>query len=233
MCAALAAAALLVAPATAHAQDATPSASGGIPALEETAAFPAPSGEQAPPGGDEAPAAPASAFRDGREYLVPELAEGTFHVSEGRRVFLRRLAFSPGYGQLGDDKLYAFRFAFNPNSWLGYEAGVGHSPGRTVHAVLNTLSAVVRYPLPWRLQPYGTIGYGMILVFPGESLNADPVTKNTLAYGGGLEAYLRDDIALRFDLRGRTVFGGDDEIGTVAYDYREATLGFAFYRTLH
>lgn len=170
----------------------------------------------------------------GLEPLAPDVAGDPFAVSPGPRLFLRRISFSPGYGQLGSDNLYTFRFAYSPNSWLGYEAGVGHSPGKSVHAVLNTLSANLRYPLPWRLQPYGTIGYGMILVFPGESLNADPVTKNTLAYGGGIEAYVRDDVALRFDLRGRTVFGDNGDGGaTVAYDYREVTFGFSFYRSLY
>lgn len=166
------------------------------------------------------------------EYMVPELEDKPYSLQSGPRPFLKRLSFSPGYGRLGDDRLYQFRLAFNPNSWLGWEGTVGHSPGETVHALLNTINAVVRYPLPWRLQPFVNGGYGMIMVFPGEALRADPVTKNVLAFGGGLEAYIRDDVALRFDLRSATVIGDTDEEGTVAYQYREATLGFAFYREL-
>lgn len=166
------------------------------------------------------------------EYMVPELEDQPYGLQSGPRPFLKRLSFSPGYGKLGNDRLYQFRLAFNPNSWLGWEGTVGHSPGETVHALLNTINAVVRYPLPWRIQPFVNGGYGMIMVFPGEALRADPVTKNVLAFGGGLEAYIRDDVALRFDLRSATVIGDKNDEGTVAYQYREATLGFAFYREL-
>ncbi len=171
-------------------------------------------------------------LHNGREYIVPELAEDPFAIKPGPRPFMKRLAFSPAYGNLGDDEYYLFRLAFNPDSWLGWEASVGHSPGETVHALLNTINAIVRYPLPWRLQPYGSAGYGMIMVFPGEALNADPVTKNVISYGGGLEAYVRNDVAIRFEMRGTTVFGGESDQGTVAYRYQEATVGFAFYREL-
>jgi hypothetical protein len=181
-------------------------------------------------GSETSDAAPANVFH-GREYLVPALAENPLSVGEGRRPFLRRISFSPGYGTLGSERLYSLRGAYNPSSWLGYEVALGHNPGDTVHALLHTLSAHVRYPLPWRLQPYGTLGYGMIMVFPGESLNAAPVTKNALAAGGGIELYIRDDVALRFEMRNVTVLGGDSE-EVVAYRYGEGTLGLSFYRGL-
>ena len=73
----------------------------------------------------------------------------------------------------------------------------------------------------------------MMTVFPGKAINADPVSKNTLLAGGGLELYLRDDVALRGEIRGATVLGQEkDQEGTVAYQYREYTVGFVFYRSL-
>lgn len=184
----------------------------------------------APPEPEEVP---ASSVFHGRQYLVPELAEDPLRVDAGARRFLRRLSFSPGFGTLGDERLYALRAAYNPNPWLGWEVALGHNPGESVHALLHTLSAVVRYPLPWRLQPYGSLGYGMIMVYPGESLNTDPVTKNALSAGGGLELYVRNDVALRFELRSVTVLGGPAESGgTVAYRYGERTIALAFYREL-
>ena len=93
------------------------------------------------------------------------------------------------------------------NSHVGYEAALGHNPGQSVHAVIHSLSALVRYPLPGRFQPYLSAGYGMMMVFPGQSLNADPVTKNALAIGGGLEFYIRSDVAVRAEMRHATVFG--------------------------
>lgn len=173
------------------------------------------------------------AIKNGREYLVPELADSPFKITEGPRPYQHRLAFSPATGQLGSNPLYSMRVSYNPNAWLGWEAAIGHNPGEGVHALTHSLSAQVRYPLPWRLQPYGSLGYGMIFVYPGEALNADPVTSNVLYAGGGLEFFIRNDLAVRAEMRSATVLdttGSDGE--TVAFDYGEATWGLSFYRGL-
>lgn len=166
-------------------------------------------------------------------YLVPDLKDAGWTVSDGPRQFLHAISVSPAVGQLGDQDLFALRIAYNPNAWLGYEASLGHNAASSLHALIHTFNVLLRYPVPWRVQPYGTVGYGMMTVFPGNAINADPVTKNTVAVGGGLEFYVRDDVALRAEMRAATVFG--QELGredTVAYTYREYTLGFAFYRHL-
>jgi len=188
-----------------------------------------------PEAGNTQPASPAAAptIHDGREYLVPELAEGPFAIQPGRHRFLDRLSFSPAFGRLGDGKVHAVRAAYHPQRWLGWEATIGHNPGRSVHALTHSLDAVLRWPLPGRFQPYGAIGYGMILVFPGEVLNSDPVTGNLFEAGGGLEIYVRDDLAVRFDARHMTVPGRDaatDE--SVSYGYAQWTAGLAFHRDL-
>lgn len=174
-----------------------------------------------------------SPIHDGREYLVPELADGPFAMEPGTRRFLDRLSFSPAFGNLGAGKFYAVRAAYHPQRWLGWEAVIGHNPGRSVHALTHSLDAVLRWPLPGRFQPYAAIGYGMILVFPGEVLNSDPVTGNLFETGGGLEIYVRDDLALRFDARHLTVPGRDAATGEdVSYGYSQWTAGFAFHRDL-
>lgn len=166
-------------------------------------------------------------------YVNPELAGNPYKLSEGKREFLNRIVFSPGFGRLGSEKLYAFRLGYNPNPWLGYEVSIGHNPGQAVHALFHTINAVVRVPFSGRLQPYVTGGYGMMLVYPGRLFKADPVTKNTLLGGGGVEFYIRDDVALRTEWRHVTVIGGErNSEETVTYNYGEATVGFAFYRTL-
>lgn len=175
-------------------------------------------------------AAPAD---DGLEHLVPSLADNPFHVSGGERQFVHRLSFSPAFGTLGGDRLYAMRLAYNPNPWLGWEASIGHNPATSVHALLHTLDLVLRRPLPWRVQPFVRFGYGMMLVYPGLSLNADPVTANLLGAGGGVEFYVRNDVALRVDGRTLTAIGGHaDGEKAVAYNYDEFTIGLSFYRGL-
>jgi hypothetical protein len=167
------------------------------------------------------------------EPLVPEIAAHPYRLEPGVRPYRDRLAVSPGYGWFGTERLYTLRAAYNPEPWLGYEAAIGHNPGRSVHAVMHTLSAVVRRPLAGRIQPYLTGGYGMVIVFPGQAVNAAPVTKNALTAGGGVEWYLRGDLALRAELRHATVFGEQrDRQGIVAYQYSQGTVGLSFYRSI-
>ena len=167
------------------------------------------------------------------EYLVPAMQGRSFAVEPGPRPYLDRLGFSPGFGQLGGETYYAMRMSYNPLRWLGWEAQLGHNPSQSVHALVHSLSAQVRWPLPWRVQPYGIVGFGMMMIFPGRVFEADPVTKNVVAGGAGLELYLRDDVALRGELRGTTVLGSrsvDENDGSTSY--REFTFGLTFYRTI-
>jgi hypothetical protein len=165
--------------------------------------------------------------------LVPDAAEHPLRLDPGERVFLHRFAFSPGFGSLGAERLFSFRLAYNPNPWLAWEAGLSHNPGQSVHAVLHTVSAIVRRPLEGRWQPYLIGGYGMMIVFPGQSLNAAPVTKNALTLGGGLEVYVRGDLAVRAEIAQATVLGRQkDRDGVVAYDYLQQTIGLVFYRSV-
>jgi len=167
------------------------------------------------------------------EPLVPELAAHPYRIQPGVPDFRFRWSLSPAYGFLGTDHLYALRATYDPGPWFGYEASLAHNPGHAVHAMLHTLSAIVRRPMPGRFQPYVSGGYGMMIVFPGQTVYAAPVTKNTLTIGGGLEFYIRSDLALRADLRQATILGQRrDRAGTVAYDYAQGTIGLAFYRTI-
>jgi len=166
-------------------------------------------------------------------YLVPSLEESGYRVSPGRDKYKHRLSFSPAIGKLGKQNFFALRLGFSPNTWLGYEISLGHNPASSLHALLHTFNVVLRYPIPWRAQPFVSVGYGMMTVYPGQAINADPVSKNTLTFGGGLEFYIRDDVALRGDVCSATVLGqvlGSDD--TVAYAYLEYTIGFSFYRNV-
>lgn len=167
------------------------------------------------------------------EALNPELASHPYQLAPGPRPFQHRLSVSPAYGYFGSEELYTLRLGYNPDRWLGYEAQLGHNPGQAVHAVIHSLSAVLRYPLPGRLQPYVSAGYGMVMVFPGLAVNAKPVTKNALAVGGGLEMYIRSDLAVRAEMRHATVIGSQrDSDDIVAYEYAQGTIGLAFYRSI-
>ena len=171
--------------------------------------------------------------KDGLEALVPELAGSPVGIDPGVRPYVHRFSLGTGFGSLGGDRLFFLRLGYNPNAWLGYEASIAHVPSQSVQAILHQLNVVIRHPLPGRLQPYLSGGYGMTIVLPGQAVNADPVTKNTLAAGGGLEMYIRSDLAIRAEMRGTAVLGRElNHEGVVTYGYREQTIGLAFYRQL-
>jgi hypothetical protein len=204
----------------------------GLIAAASFAGVRASSADGSAPDSSAAPAAETAAPTR-LEALNPELAEHPYRLDPGERPFRNRLSVSPGFGALGADELFTLRVAYNPSPWLGYEGAISHNPGQSVHAVLHTVSALVRHPLSGRYQPYLTAGYGMILVFPGKSLNADPVTKNSLSFGGGLELYIRTDLALRAEVRNATVFGRQgNRDGVVAFNYLQETIGLSFYRSI-
>jgi len=178
-------------------------------------------------------AADSAVFVNGLEALRPEAARAPFAIAPGVRPFRERLSVSPGYGTMGRDRLFVLRAAYHPSGWLGYEATLGHNPGQSVHAVLHSFGVLLRWPLAGRFQPYGTAGYGMVMVQPGPSLNAKPVTKNALTGGAGLELFIRDDLSLRSEWRQAAVFGEQrGRSGIVVYDYTQATIGLAFYRSI-
>lgn len=175
----------------------------------------------------------SSQASSGLIYLVPSLENAGYQITNDRNRFKHRISFSPAYGKLGSEDAFAFRIGYSPNTWLGYEASFEHNPASSLHALLHTFNVILRYPLSGRFQPYATLGYGMMTVYPGQAINADPVSKNTLTAGGGLEIYIRDDVSIRGEMRGATVLGQQlNAEGTVAYDYLEYTIGFAFYRSL-
>jgi opacity protein-like surface antigen len=178
-------------------------------------------------------AADSTASNDGLIYLVPSLENSGYRITKDRNRLSHRIWFSPAYGQFGSDDVFAFRIGYSPNAWLGYEASFEHNPASSLHALMHTFNVILRYPFSGRFQPYATVGYGMMTVYPGQAINADSVTKNTLTAGGGLEFYIRDDVAIRGEMRGATVLGQELHTeGTVAYDYREYTIGFVFSRSL-
>jgi hypothetical protein len=180
-----------------------------------------------------APARAVAAEEPPLQSMVPELADHPYRLEPGVRPYEHRLAVSPAFGFLGSERLFAMRIEYSPTNWLSYEGSIAHNPGRSVHAVLHTFTANLRHPLTGRLQPFVSGGYGMIVVFPGLASNADPVTKNALTVGGGMELFIRNDLALRADLKHATVFGRQgNHDGIVAYNYLQETIGLSFCRTI-
>lgn len=179
-----------------------------------------------------AEAVEAGADSIGVEYLVPAMRGRGLSLAEGPRPYLHRLSFSPAFGELGSEPYYLLRLAYNPSRWMAYEANIGHNPAQSVHSLVHSLQAVVRWPFSGRIQPYLTVGYGMMLIFPGRVFSADPVTANLMSAGAGLEFFLRDDVAIRGEWKGHHITNGQNDRFEGGREYREFSFGFAFYRDI-
>jgi hypothetical protein len=183
--------------------------------------------------GESAPDTAAVVLVNGLEALEPPAARAPLGLAPGVRPFRERLAVTPSYGVLGRDRLFQIRAVYHPNAWLGYEAALSHNPGTSVHAVLHSFGALAHWPRPGRFQPYAVAGYGMVMVQPGPAVNASPVTRNAVSAGAGLECFIRDDLSLRGEGRHVAVFGEQlGREGVVVFDYLQATIGLAFYRSI-
>jgi len=149
----------------------------------------------------------------------------------GRRHPAGHLALTTSGGQLGDHPIYNLRLAYFGRDWLGLEATIAHNPASDVHAALHYANATALLPNLSRVRAFATAGLGIIHVFPGTAINADPVTKLLVNAGGGTHLFLRDDLALRFEARSFTVLD-QQESHRGAYHYFEWSGGLTFYRSL-
>jgi hypothetical protein len=135
-------------------------------------------------------------------------------------------------GRFGADPVYALRLGYFALPWLGVEATLAHNPSSDVQALLHYVDAAARWRGPLRFSPFATAGLGTIHVFPGDAVNARSVTKLLLNVGGGTHFALRDDVALRLEVRSFTVVDQQEGRGG-AYHYMEWSGGLTFSRPLH
>jgi hypothetical protein len=167
--------------------------------------------------------------------MSQELAEQPSELNPPRSSVLddhtSHVAFSVDAGQLGQEPIYNLRLAFFPIHRLGLEATLAHNPASGVHAALHHFGALVPVGTLWRLRPFAAAGIGTIQVFPGTSVNADTVTRLSLATGGGAHFFVRDDVALRFEGRSFVVLDQQEEDrGTLRFT--QWSVGLTFYRAL-
>jgi len=111
-----------------------------------------------------------------------------------------RYEISPSAGFMGGSVL------------MGVRAGMNHHPvtlefateqviGRTATLYPFTMSAVLDLSSPARLVPYGTVGGGLFLTVPANSVGDQAVSSVGLCFGGGLRCYLFRKVGLRFETR--------------------------------
>jgi hypothetical protein len=86
---------------------------------------------------------------------------------------------------------------------------------------------VTHVPVPeWRIQPFLSMGTGMIRIQPKGSLVQTPARTDQFAYvGGGLRAYLARRFIIRAEYKEYVVFTDRDE----NEEANEWKIGFAFF----
>lgn len=115
-------------------------------------------------------------------------------------------------------------WAFNPH--LSGEFALSHLLGNFSDGQMATLG-VTHVPRPdWRIQPFISLGTGMIRIDPKATLVQTPSRTDQLAYvGGGLRAYLARRFIVRAEYKEYVVFTDRDE-NEEAIEWK---IGFAFF----
>ncbi|MGQ0383748.1 MAG: SH3 domain-containing protein [Gammaproteobacteria bacterium] len=129
-------------------------------------------------------------------------------------------------GDFGGANVITAYGAYAFNAHLSGEFAVAHILGNFSDGQYATIG-VTHVPVPeWRVQPFLSMGTGMIRIKPKGSLVQTPGRTDQLAYvGGGVRAYLARRFIIRAEYKEYVVFTDRDE----NEEANEWKIGFAFF----
>ena len=115
-------------------------------------------------------------------------------------------------------------YAFNPH--LAAELRLSHLLGNSSDGTIAALGLTHVFRPDWRIQPFVSIGTGMIHIQPKATLVQTPDRTDQLAYvGAGIKAYLSRRFIFRAEYNKYVVFTDRDD----TEEANEWKLGFAFF----
>ncbi|MGQ0430092.1 MAG: SH3 domain-containing protein [Gammaproteobacteria bacterium] len=129
-------------------------------------------------------------------------------------------------GDFGGANVITGYGAYAFNAHLSGELALAHILGNFSDGQYATIG-VTHVPVPeWRIQPFLSMGTGMIRIQPKGSLVQTPGRTDQLAYvGGGVRAYLARRFIIRAEYKEYVVFTDRDE----NEEANEWKIGFAFF----
>jgi SH3 domain-containing protein len=129
-------------------------------------------------------------------------------------------------GDFGGSNVITAYGAYALNAHLSGELALSHLLGSFSDGQIATIG-VTHVPRPdWRIQPFVSLGTGMIRIKPKGTLVQTPTRTDQLAYvGGGVRAYLARRFIIRAEYKEYVVFTDRDE-NEEALEWK---VGFAFF----
>ena len=129
-------------------------------------------------------------------------------------------------GDYGGANVLTAYGAYSFNGHLAAELALGHVMGSFSDGQYATIG-VTHVPMPeWRIQPFLSIGTGVIRIQPAGTLVGTPTRTDQVAYAGiGVRAYLARRLIVRGEYKEYVVFTDRDD----NEEEMEWKLGFAFF----
>jgi hypothetical protein len=111
-----------------------------------------------------------------------------------------RYEVSPDAGFMGGSAMIGVRAAMNYHP-VTFEMAASQVIGATAALYPITLSAVLDLAKLSTVVPYGTVGGGLFLTVPTNSVGDETISSVGLSFGGGLRYYLTQRLGIRFETR--------------------------------
>ena len=129
-------------------------------------------------------------------------------------------------GDFGGANVITVYGAYAFNAHLSGELALSQLLGSFSNGQIATLGVTHVFVPEWRIQPFASIGTGMIHVEPKSTVAQSPPRTDQLAYVGvGVRSYLARRFILRAEYKNYVVFTDRDE-NEEAYEWK---IGFAFF----
>jgi len=105
---------------------------------------------------------------------------------------------SPHTGFMGGSGTFGIRLAMNYGTFT-FELAGEQVIGKTADLYPLSVNAVLNLSTSGQLIPYGTVGAGLMLTVPSNTIGDETVSTLGLTFGGGARYYLTDVFGLRLE----------------------------------
>ena len=129
-------------------------------------------------------------------------------------------------GDFGGANVVTAYGAYAFNAHLSGELALSHLLGSFSDGEIASIGVTHVFVPEWRIQPFASMGTGVIRVAPKSTVAQSPERTDQLAYvGAGVRAYLARRFIIRGEYKNYVVFTDRDE-NEEAYEWK---IGFAFF----
>jgi hypothetical protein len=135
---------------------------------------------------------------------------------------------APHTGAMGGSGVFGLRLAMNYSS-VNLEVSAEQVIGKTANMYPFSVNFALNLSTKGRLLPYGTVGGGLFLTVPTNSLGSETVSTMGLNFGGGARLYLTRGFGFRVEARQYiTNISNELESRDELLIFQEISLGVTF-----